>query len=105
MPRERKPREHHAHRVDNTVVADDSPYRPYTLWFKTLPTGDTAQVYLGPHSNRCDVISHWNGRVWRAETRATLAEAERLAWTWWDELPRLISVGPDDLAAVALPTA
>ncbi len=80
-------------------------FRPYVLWFETLPSGDTAKVYLCPHPTRCDVVAHWNGKMKQAETCATVAEAERLAWTWWNELPSLMDVGPHDLDDVSIPWA
>ena len=81
------------------------PSRPYVLWFETLPSGDTAKVFLCPHPTRCDVVAHWNGQAKRAVTCATVAEAERLAWTWWKELPSLIALGPYDLDDDSLPWA
>ena len=83
----------------------DPEYRPYTLWFETLPSGDTAQVYLSPHPDSVDVISHWNGQVFRCEACTSLVEAERLAWEWWGELPNLMDIGPSDLADVSMPWA
>ena len=79
--------------------------RPYVLWFETLPSGDTAKVFLCPHPTRCDAVAHWNGQAERAVTCATVAEAERLAWTWWNELPSLIALGPYDLDDDSLPWA
>jgi hypothetical protein len=60
----------------------DTLYRSFTLWFQTLPNGDTAQVYLWPHPNDVDVISHWNGQMCRTETCADLEEAQRRGWEW-----------------------
>ncbi len=55
---------------------DFSPaFRPYVLWFETLPSGDTAKVFLCPHPTCCDVVAHWNGQAKRAETCASVAEA------------------------------
>ena len=31
---------------------DPEKYRPYVLWFDTLPSGDTAQVYICPQGNK-----------------------------------------------------
>ena len=70
---------------------DDSPYRPFVLWFETLPSGDTAQVYLLPHPDSCGIVAQWNGQARRSET--------------WNELPNLMGIGPDDLAAVSMPWA
>ncbi len=50
-------------------------------------------------------VAHWNGQARRAETCASVAEAEQLAWTWWKGLPSLIALGPYDLAQVSLPRA
>ena len=84
---------------------DDFPYRPFVLWFETQPSGDTAQVYLQPHPNRCGVVGQWNGQAVRTETCATVAEAERLAWDWWNELPNLMGISPGDLAEISMPWA
>ena len=56
------------------------------ITFETLPSGDTATVYLCPHPTRCDVVAHWNGQACLAETCVSVAEAERLAMEWWVEL-------------------
>jgi hypothetical protein len=83
---------------------DASPAsRPYVLWFETLPSGDTAKVYLCPHPTRCDVVAHWNGKVRQEETCGTVAEAELLALEWWRELRNLMDVGPHDRADGSLP--
>ena len=84
---------------------DDSPYRPFVLWLETLPSGDTAQVFLIPHPDSCGIVAQWNGQARRSETCTTVAEAERLAWEWWNELPNLMGIGPSDLADVSLPWA
>ena len=84
----------------------DPAYRPFVLWFETLRSGATAQVYLRPHPDSCDLVAHWNGQVRRIETCADLAEAERLAWEWWIELPNLMgSIDSSDLAEVSMPWA
>ena len=73
---------------------DDSPYRPYTLWFETkssyetLPSGNTAQVYLIPHPDSCSLVGHWNGQACRVEACGSLVEAERRAWEWHEGLYR-----------------
>lgn len=84
---------------------DDSPYRPYVLWFETLPSGDTAQVYLWPHPNSCGVIAHWNGQVRREETHASLAGAARRGWEWRERVPNLTGIGPHELGDVSMPWA
>ena len=63
--------------------------RPYVIWYETLPGGDTVGVSIVPRSNAADVVAHWNGLARRNETCASVAEAERLAWEWWNELPNL----------------
>ena len=94
-------------RADKMIVPDtsDSPYRPFILWFETLPSGDTAQISLLPRPTSRGVVGQWNGQAVRTETCATEAEAERLAWEWWNELPNLMGIGPDDLAEVSMPWA
>ena len=61
-------------------------YRPHTLWFETLPDGDTARVYLSPHEDGVSVIGHVNGELCRYECCASLAEARLRGWEWWEEL-------------------
>ena len=82
---------------------DDSSSHPFVLWFETLPSGDTAQVHLLPHDRSCGVVGQWNGQECRTETCATVAEAERLAWKWWNELPNLAGIGSDDLVDASSP--
>ncbi len=85
---------------------DASPAsRPYVLWYETLPSGDTVRVSIVPRSDAADVVFHWNGLARRNETCASVAEAERLAWTVWNELPNPMDVGLHDLDYVSLPWA
>ncbi len=79
--------------------------RPYVIWYETLPSGDTVRASIAQRSDAADVVVHWNGLARWNETCASVAEAERLAWMWWNELPSLMDVGPHDLANVALPWA
>ncbi len=86
---------------------DASPAsRPYVLWYETLSSGDTVGVSIVPRSDAADVVFHWNGLARRNETCASVAEAERLAWAWWRELPNLMDdIGPHDLDDDSLPWA
>ncbi len=71
---------------DPQIPDPHKPYRPYALWFETLPNGDTVQVYLSPHGSTAGVIGHWNGTLCRYECCANLAEARLRGWEWWAEL-------------------
>ena len=37
--------------------------RPYVLWFETLPSGDTAKVFVWPRQYDAAVALHWNGQI------------------------------------------
>ena len=55
-------------------------YRPYILWFDTLPCGDTAQVYIYPHGNKVYAVLHWDGQFCDVKNCASIEEAERKGW-------------------------
>ena len=59
---------------------DPARYRPYVLWFDTLPSGDTAQVYICPHGTDAYAVLHWNGQFSNVKTCASIEEAERKGW-------------------------
>ena len=66
------------------------------LWREVLPTGDHVSVELLPHHGSVSVVARVNGDVWRYRWCHDLAQAEQLAWNWWDELPNLMGIGLDD---------
>ena len=35
-------------------------HRPFTLWFDTLPSGDTARLLIWPHPEHVRVVLFWN---------------------------------------------
>ncbi len=57
-----------------TCGPDDSP--PYTLWFDTLPSDDTARLLIGPGAGEVRVVLFWNGDVHTERTFATIEAAE-----------------------------
>ena len=76
----------------STPVAD-SPTGCCAFWLEILPTGDHVTVDLVPHRESASVIARVNGDVWRYQWCHNLAEAERLAWEWWDDFPNLLGIG------------
>ena len=70
--------------------ADCSPeHRPYVLWFETLPSGDTAKVFIWPRKHDAAVALHWNGQINRADQCRTKEQAEQRGW----ELHRQVLAG------------
>ena len=65
-----------------TSGAEHPASRPYVLWFDTLPSVETARVFIWPRSPLVGVVLHVNGRAKRAEERDTVEKAERLGWEW-----------------------
>ena len=61
---------------------DPEKYRPYILWFDTLPSGDTAQVYIYPCRNYVQAVLHWNRQFCGVTTCASIEEAERKGWEY-----------------------
>ena len=59
---------------------DPARYRPCVLWFDTLPSGDTAKVYICPQGNKAHAVLHWNGQFSNVKTCASIEEAERKGW-------------------------
>ena len=53
---------------------DASP--PYTLWFETLPSDDTARLLIGPGAGAVQVVLFWNEDVHTERTFATIEAAE-----------------------------
>ena len=53
---------------------DDPP--PYTLWFETLPSDDTARLLIGPGAGAVQVVLFWNGELHTERTFATIEAAE-----------------------------
>ena len=66
------------------------------LWREVLPTGDHVSIECLPHRETVSVIARVNGDVWRYRRCHDRAEAERVAWTWWDEMPNLMGIGLDE---------
>ena len=65
------------------------PYRPYTLWESTLPSGDTATLIVCPTQTEVLTVLHVNHVMQRLDKCPTREEAERRAWTIRHELVSL----------------
>ena len=48
-----------------------APYQAHALWFETLLSGDTAQVYICPNQHAVSEVMHWNGKTCGAMPRET----------------------------------
>ena len=57
---------------------DTDTCEPYTLWFETLPSSDTARLVIWYRSGHVKVVLHWNQRFHSERSFATLESAE--AW-------------------------
>ena len=52
--------------------------RPFTLWFETLPSNDTARLLISSHLDQVDARLYWNQRFHTKRSFATLDAAK--AW-------------------------
>ena len=60
-------------------MTDEAPVtQPYTLWFETLPSNDTARLLVSLRSRRFHVTLYWNQKYHSERSFATLEDAE--AW-------------------------
>ena len=57
------------------ACAPDDP-QPYTLWFDTLPSDDTARLLIWPCASEVRVVLFWNGDVHAQRIFATIETAE-----------------------------
>ena len=78
------------------MAYDPNAHRPFTLWFETLPTGDTARVLISPHGQQVHALFYWN-REFHSERCFT---SRRTAETWGYELRDTLQ--QDVLAGVLL---
>ena len=62
---------------------DPARYRPYILWFDTLPSGDTVQVYIYPCRNYVQAVLHRNRQFCGVTTCASIEEAEQKGWEYF----------------------
>ena len=60
------------------MAADPDDPQPYTLWFDTLPSDDTARLLIRPSAGEVQVVLFWNGDAHAERTFATIDAAE--AW-------------------------
>jgi len=60
--------------------------QPYTLWFETLPSNDTARLAISPQSGRFHVTLYWNQEHHSERSFSTLEDAE----AWGDELRAIV---------------
>ena len=58
-------------------MADDTGVpKPFTLWFETLPTSDTARLLVWPRADQVRVVFFWNHEFHSQRSFATLEAAE-----------------------------
>lgn len=60
------------------MAIQTDPHRPFTLWFETLPTSDTARLLIWPRANEVKVVLYWNREFHSERTFGSLDAAE--AW-------------------------
>ena len=73
-------------RYTGMMVYETDAYRPFTLWFETLPSNDTARLLIWPQSGHVQGELYWN-RELHSERRFTTREA---AEAWGCELHRVV---------------
>lgn len=49
---------------------------PYTLWFETLPSRDTARLMISPRAGQFHVAVYWNQQYHSDRSFATVEDAE-----------------------------
>ena len=65
---------------------DTDTGRPFTLWFETLPSDDTARLLIWPHTGQVKVVLYWNQEL-HSERRFTTLDA---AQAWGYELHNVL---------------
>lgn len=60
--------------------------QPFTLWFETLPTSDTARLLVWPRAEQVRVVFFWNHEFHSQRSFATLEAAE----SWGYDFHRVI---------------
>ena len=71
-------------------MADDTGVpKPFTLWFETLPTSDTARLLVWPRADQVRVVFFWNHEFHSQRSFATLEAAE----SWGYDFHRAIQQG------------
>ena len=60
--------------------------RPFTLWFETLPSNDTARLLISPYSDHFTVKLYWNQQFHTERSFSTLEKAK----TWGYELHHVL---------------
>jgi hypothetical protein len=63
------------------MACDSNDPQPYTLWFETLPSDDTARLLIRPGAGKAQVVLFCNGDVRAERTFATIETAED--WGYW----------------------
>ncbi len=85
-----------AHDAHPDAVATADVQQPFTLWFETLPTSDTARLLVWPRAEQVRVVFFWNHEFHSQRSFATLEAAE----SWGRDLHRVIQ--QDALAGMLL---
>ena len=62
------------------------PHRPFTLWFDTLPSGDTARLLIWPRPKPVRVVLFWNRAFHSVRGFATRETAEAWGYALHDVL-------------------
>ena len=77
-------------------IVEHDPQCPFTLWFETLPSGDTARLVIWPRAEPVYVVLYWNQKLHSERTFRTVQVAE----SWGYELHRQFEL--DALAGALL---
>jgi len=48
------------HPIPRVMTSDADTQQPFTLWFETLPSGDTARLLIWPRPEQVRVVLFWN---------------------------------------------
>ncbi len=78
------------------MAPDAAVQKPFTLWFETLPTSDTARLLVWPRPGQVRVVFFFNNEFHSQRSFATVDEAE----SWGYDFHRVIQ--QDALAGVLL---
>ena len=68
------------------MACDPDGPQPYTLWFDTLPSDDTARLLIWPRAGEVQVVLFWNGDVHSERTFATIEAAEEWGYQLYRRL-------------------
>ncbi len=76
------------HPIPRVMTSDANAEQPFTLWFETLPSGDTARLLIWPRPEQVRVVLFWNRAFHSVRGFTTRETAEAWGHSLHDALQR-----------------